>query len=494
MRLGPEHGFRQPLNIRGDNLPCQRPGRPAGRPSAVLHSIRLLHALRRVVFGLVPVLSLFGPGCGPAPVAGPDWEAPRTVDELANTWVKLVFALGRHDPLTVDLVFLEPRPDPPHWPLAGIRERAALLAEAAASGARGGQERRVRRIAGSARALEARAAVLLGERVPVREQLDVMFGLDADFPAPDLERLHFHVERQIPGIAPLVVRVRRRYERRSASAADFEPLLRRALLRCRDRALPAGGPPFPLEPLGIRWITPAEALARPRGPTPFYRFRGAGRGELEMVRGMALNPAEGERLACHEGVPGHHLQAAAADAHYRATGWPEAGVVALYDPRTAVFESLSAVMERLAPEAPEEAALRGLEPVVAWILSRYLDGELERLTAMRALDFEALAPDPHALLDHADRFGGYALVRPSSDPMFAAALEPLADPEMAPAERFETVVRLVEQAMSPRELVEALARGGASPPPAPSLGRWLPGAGKVPRRPPKRRRRAPAWR
>ena len=423
----------------------------------MFHSNRLARARRGAGQGLFLFSLLFGPACAP-PADEPAEAAPRTVEGLANAWVELAVALGRHDPLTLDLVFLERLPEPPSWTLEAIRERAEWLAAAAATGARGGEEQRVRRIGGSARALGARAAVLLGERIPVREQLGVMFGLDASFPAPDLERLHFHVDREIPGIAPLVVRVRRRYERRAASATDLEPVLRGAMRRCRDRALPPDGPPFRLEPLDIRWIAPAEAMRRPRGPTPFYRFRGVGRGELEMARGMALNPDELERLACHEGVPGHHLQAAAADAHYRATGWPEAGVVPLYDPRTAVFESLAATMERLAPEDPEEAALRTLEPVVAWILSRYLDGEMDRLTAMRALDFEALAPDPHALLAHADRFGGYALVRPFADPMLAAALEPLADPSLSPGERFETVVRVVEQAMSPRELVEVLSR------------------------------------
>lgn len=413
---------------------------------------------RRLLRALAPGLLLVGLECAPPAEREPKRPVLRSVDALANAWVELVFALGRHDALTLDLVFLEERPDPPPWGLEEIRERADWLAEAAATGARGEQERRVRRIAASARALAARARVLLGERIPVREQLAAMFGLDAHFPAPDLERLHFRVEREIPGIAPLVVRVRRRYERGAARATDLAPVLEDALARCRERALGGGEPPFPLDPLRIRWIAPAEAMRRPRGPTPFYRFRGAGIGELEMARGMALNPAELERLACHEGVPGHHLQAAAADAHHRATGWSEAGVVPLYDPRTAVFEVLSATVERLAPEDPEEAALRSLEPVVAWILARYLDGELDRLTAMRALDFEALAPDPHALLGHADRFGGYALVRPFADPMLAAALDPLADPELPPAERMATIIRVVEEAMSPRELVEALSR------------------------------------
>lgn len=413
------------------------------------------HPFRLPPGGALPVVLLAVAGCA-SPAAPPE-KAPRTADGLAAAWVELAFALGRHDPLYLDLVFLEEPPEAPVWALEEIRDRAGWLAEGAATGARGGEEFRVRRIAASARALGARVGSLLGERLPVRDQLRVMFGLEAKFPEPDLERLHFHVDRAVPGIAPLVVRVRRRYERRAAASEGAADLLEEALADCRERFTPATGA-LPLEPLRLRWLDPRVLADHPRGATPFYRYLGGGRGELELPRGLALARSEIGRLACHEGVPGHHLQAAVADAHFRATGWAETGIVPLYDPRTAVFEGLAATMERLAPASPEEEALRALEPLVARILARYLDGELERLEAMRALDFEALTPDPHPVLAHADRFGAYALVRPSTDPMFAAALEPLADPSLPAEERLAAITRVVQEAMSPRELVEVLSR------------------------------------
>ena len=73
--------------------------------------------------------------------------------------------------------------------------------------------------------------------------------------------------------------------------------------------------------------------------------------------------------------------------------------------------------------------------------------------SLRALDFEALVPDPHGLLAHADRFGGYALVRPSVDPAFRAALESLIDPRLSPDDRLSGIVKAVREAMSPAEFI-----------------------------------------
>ena len=86
-----------------------------------------------------------------------------------------------------------------------------------------------------------------------------------------------------------------------------------------------------------------------------------------------------------------------------------------------------------------------------WELS--LNVQIRRGDPIRALDFEALVPDPHGLLAHADRFGGYALVRPSVDPAFRAALESLIDPRLSPGDRLSGIVKAVREAMSPAEFI-----------------------------------------
>ena len=400
--------------------------------------------------------------CGP-PARAPADASPRTADDLAERYVRLAFALDALDPLFLDLVFvsapagLRGSDGSPALSLAEIAERAGRLAEAAGGIARTEDEFRVRRITASIRALGFRARALFGERRTVREELREVFGLDWTEPALALERLHFRVDRALPGVGPLRVRVRRHYERAGAPSESASSSLAEALARCRARMLPEPAP-LALEPLRLAWVPPAAALRLPTGPAPFYRYEGAGRGVLRLPAGLAFRPGEFDRLACHEGVPGHHLQAVAADQHFRATGWPELGIIPLYGPRTAVFEGLAATFERLAPADAADEALRDFEPVVTGVLARYLDGELGRLEALRALDFEALVPDPHVLLDHADRFGGYALVRPSADPVFRAALETLLDPGLSRDDRFRTTLRVIREAMSPRELLEVLGR------------------------------------
>ena len=389
--------------------------------------------------------------CDPAPPPAAD-PVPRTADELAGRYVRLAFALHERDPLFLDLVFMEVPSETLDLELREIAERAGRLAESSRQMARTGDEFRVRRIEASLRALAFRALALLGDRRPVAEELHEVFGLSWTDSEVDTDRLHFRVDRSLAGVAPLKVRVRRYYERSDVPGESAEGRLREALAACRSLALGESAA-MELEPLGIRWMEPAEALALPTGPSPFYRYAGEGAGALWLPLGLSLRSSELHRLACHEGVPGHHLQAIVADREFQATGWPELGIVPLYGPRTAVFEGLAATFEGLAPASPADESLRALEPVVSRVLAGYLDGELTHLEALRALDFEALVPDPHGLLAHAERFGGYALVRPSVDPAFRGALESLIDPQLSPEDRLSAIVRAVREAMSPAEFI-----------------------------------------
>ncbi len=366
-------------------------------------------------FGAPLVLALAA--CAPPP--------PQTPDQLADRYAELARALGEHDPLHLDHVFAE-EPVAESLPLSAIARRASRLLETLEER----DDRRSRRLADGARALLARAERLLGTGRPAQEELWLVFGLRFR-PHPrdpaTLERLHAEVDRKLPGVAPLPVRIRRRNER--IARHPPESLLREALALCRQRVPGFDGPP-----LRLRWSEDA---------VPFYRHRG-GEGILSLSRRLPLGIPEARRLACHEGVPGHHFQAELAAAAFRETGFPELGIVPLHHPRTAVFEGLAAAAERLGAEPPPEAVL---EPVALTLLADYLDGRMSRLDALRAFQFEALVPDPHAVLDHADRFGSYALVRPAADPDFAAAVQAVFAGDVEQGLR-----RAVREAMSPAEL------------------------------------------
>ena len=401
-----------------------------------------------------PVLvatGLLAASCGGAPTdeRAAEW---RTTDELGEEFAQLALELAEHDPLFLDYRF----PDGPALagepaPLRDLERRAARLAARAGSLPRDADEGRLRYLAAAADALLVRVRSLLGERLPAAEELRRVFGLDWQMPEFDLERLHFRVERAIPGLAPLRVRVSRHYRSGEIAGDDARREVGRALADCRALAPPPDST-LALEPLAVEWLTREAAAGVRTGASPFYRYLGGGRGALRLPGWRPYRAGELRRLACHEGVPGHHLQAAAAEARFRETGWPELGIVPLYGPRTAVFEGLAAMAETLAPSDPAEEALRALEPVVASILFDYLDGGRTRLSALRALDFEALVSDPHALLVHADRFGVYSLVRPSADPEFRRALEAVIGPTRPPGERWDAVRRAAAKALTPDDL------------------------------------------
>ena len=400
---------------------------------------------------LLLAAAIFGAGCGGAPEdePAPEW---RNADDLGAEFAQLALELAEHDPLFLDYRF----PGGPALagepaPLRDLERRAARLAARAGSLPRDADEGRLRYLAAAADALLVRVRSLLGERLPAAEELRRVFGLDWQMPEFDLERLHFRAERAIPGLAPLRVRVSRHYRSGEIAGDDARREVGRALADCRALAPPPDST-LALEPLAVEWLTREAAAGVRTGASPFYRYLGGGRGALRLPGWRPYRAGELRRLACHEGVPGHHLQAAAAEARFRETGWPELGIVPLYGPRTAVFEGLAAMAETLAPSDPAEEALRALEPVVASILFDYLDGGRTRLSALRALDFEALVSDPHALLVHADRFGVYSLVRPSADPEFRRALEAVIGPTRPPGERWDAVRRAAAKALTPDDL------------------------------------------
>lgn len=413
--------------------------------------------------GLLAVSVLLGLSCGAPPAERADPAPWRTADEFGAEFVRLALALAEHDPLFLDYRFpgapTAPAPPPP---LPEIEARAERLLDAAGQAPRGGEEPRLRYLAASTEALRTRARSLLGERLPPAEELRRIFGLRWTRPEFDLDRLYFRVERSLPGLAPLRVRASRHYRASEVSPEAAREVLREALAACRPAgAAGEAGPGVP-GTLEVEWL-PARALAETAtGATPFYRYRGAGRGVLRLPGDRPLRAAELRRLACHEGNPGHHLQAVVAEARYRETGWPELGIVPLYGPRTAVFEGLAALAEMQAPSSPADTALRSLEPVVLSILFDYLDGQRTRLEALRALDFDALVPDPHALLEHADRFGSYALARPAADPEFHRALRAVSAAGDTGPEASEAMRRAIREGLTRDDLI-ALAPGSGFP-------------------------------
>lgn len=404
---------------------------------------------------------LLGLSCA-APAERADPAPWRTADEFGAEFVRLALALAEHDPLFLDYRFPGTPTAPSPLPsLAEIEALAERLASAAGQAPRNGQESRLRFLTASAEALRTRVRSLLGEHLPPAEELRRLFGLRWTRPAFDLDRLQFRVERDLPGLAPLRVRASRHYRAGEVSPDAAREVLRQALAACRPAGTTSSSPgPAPPESLEVEWLTAGRMAEEATGATPFYRYRGGGRGVLRLPGGRPLRAAELRRLACHEGYPGHHLQAVVAEAQFRETGWPELGVVPLYGPRTAVFEGLAALAETRAPSSPEDAALRSLEPVVLAILFDYLDGKRTRLEALRALDFDALVPDPHALLAHADRFGSYALARPAADPEFHRALRAVfADDDTGP-QSSKAMRRAIREGLTPDDLIALALRPG----------------------------------
>jgi hypothetical protein len=207
------------------------------------------------------------------------------MNDLAERYVKLVLAVGVHDPDYVDAYY-----GPPEW-------------RAAAAGERGGLAE-----------IDADAAALL----------DV---LRAREPASDAAEL----ERRLPGDGPLARRYdafRSRFEiPKERLAAVFDA----AIDGCRKRTLEhvelPDGESFTLE-----YVTD-------KSWSGYNWYQGGYRSLIQINTDLPIYIDRAIDLACHEGYPGHHVYNVLLERHLvRERGWIEHTVYALFSPQSLIAE------------------------------------------------------------------------------------------------------------------------------------------------------------
>lgn len=277
---------------------------------------------------IVAVLAI--PGCVRRIAVDP----ARNLDAEADDYVRLVLAVGRHDPNYVDAYH-----GPPEW-----KERAAqgepvpssdLLASARTL------RERVRRAPDSERrrflesqltAVEGFLRILQGERLAFdREARDLY---DIDPPPLSLEALEV-VRREIdvllPGDGDVASRLeafRRRFEiPRDRLAAVADACLSELRARTATRVdLPAG------ESFRLEFVS-----GRSWGAYNWYQ--GDSRSVIQINTDLPFQLGSFLGLLAHEGYPGHHVFNAIQEAALaRGLGWREFSVSPLYSPASVIAE------------------------------------------------------------------------------------------------------------------------------------------------------------
>jgi len=259
-----------------------------------------------------------------------------SVSGIAEGYVKLVLAIGNHDPDYVDAYY-----GPQEWkksenkPLGTIGREATQLREQLGEISEPTDELdRLRRryLTKQLSALEARVRILNGEHLKFDEESQALYDAVAPtFPEAHFQEILASLEPKLPGEGPLL----QRYEdwRRAfvIPKDKLDAVFQLAIKACRERTLAHIKLP-PDENFSVEYVT-----NKPWGGYNWYK--GNYRSVIQVNTDLPVYIDRAIDLAAHEGYPGHHVYNALLEKNLvRDREWVEFSVYALFSPQSLIAE------------------------------------------------------------------------------------------------------------------------------------------------------------
>ena len=354
-------------------------------------------------------------GCASQSADRPRTSAQGTpfMDRVAESYVKLVLAVGQHDPDYVDAYY-----GPPEWrteaeakkrPLADLRAEAeSLLGEFQAFPPASDDEvvrLRHQYLVRQLQSMLARIDMLSGKRLTFDEESRALY----DAEAPRNSEEHFQkildqLEKLVPGEGPLPDRVERFRQDFVIPRDRLDAVFQAGIDECRRRTLEHVELP-PGESFEVEYVTGKSWSA-------YNWYKGNFHSLIQVNTDLPIFINRAIDLACHEGYPGHHVYNALLEKHLvRDRGWPEFSVYALFSPQSLIAEGTANYgievafpgEERVRFESERLFPLAGLDPSAAEryyeiqsliqklsyagneAARRYLNGEIKREEAVEWL-------------------------------------------------------------------------------------------------------------
>jgi len=347
------------------------------------------------------------------------------MNEIAERYVKLVLAMGQHDPAYVDSYY-----GPPEWkaeaekgkrPLADIDADAqrlidALNGETVSLAAQPVELERLRHeyLRRQLEALRARVRMLSGAKLSFDEESQALY----DAVAPTHPEAYFQamlddLEQRLPGKGPLIERAEAFRKQFVIPRDRLGKVFDLAIAECRRRTLPHLSLPE-TESFTVEYVTG-------KSWSGYNWYHGHYRSVIQVNTDLPIFIDRAIDLACHEGYPGHHVYNALLEKHLtRDRGWQEFSVYALFSPQSLIAEGTAnygievafSDAERRAFERDALFPAAGLNPArVAEYdefrdlldrlsyagneaARRYLNGEIDRQAAVQWLTrFALMSPD-----------------------------------------------------------------------------------------------------
>jgi hypothetical protein len=345
------------------------------------------------------------------------------MNQIAERYVKLVLALGRHDADYVDAYY-----GPPEWkqeadratvPLDELGQRGRALLDAVGKlPAPDVELDRLRRtyLERQLSAVSARIRMLKGERLTFDEESKALY----DAVAPTLPESHFQsildqLEKTFPGTGLLAARYDRFRSRFVIPRDKVDAVFKAAIQGCRERTLAHVRLPES-EQFTIEYVTN-------KSWSGYNWYQGNFRSLIQVNTDLPIYIDRAVDLACHEGYPGHHVYNALLEKHLvRDRDWIEFSVYPLFSPQSLIAEGtanygIEVAFPGAARVAFEKAVLfpaagldgsqageyyrvQGLVDRLAYAgneaARRYLNGEIDRAAAAAWLERFALMPKERA--------------------------------------------------------------------------------------------------
>ncbi len=310
------------------------------------------------------------------------------MDRAAESYVKLVLAVGQHDPDYVDAFY-----GPPEWkvqaeaakrPLADLHAEAErLVADVQAMPASGDEMERLRHqyLTRQLQSMVARLDMLSGKKLSFDEESQALY----DSVAPTYGADHFQgildqLDKLVPGEGPLPERIDRFRQGFVIPRDKLDTVFKAAIAECKRRTLEHFELP-PDESFVVEYVTD-------KSWSGYNWYKGGFHSLIQVNTDLPIYIDRAVDLACHEGYPGHHVYNVLLEKHMvRDRGWPELSVYPLFSPQSLIAEGTANYGievafpgdERVRFEREKLFPLAGIDPSTA---ERYY--EIQRLTGQLA--------------------------------------------------------------------------------------------------------------
>ena len=362
------------------------------------------------------------------------------MDQLAESYVKFVLAVGQHDQDFFDAYFgpeswkTEARDSALSLSEIGERARQTLVDLGALAPPVGEDEIEALRHGHLIRSLEsliARVDLLSGGTMTFDEESRALY----DAVAPSYDEAHFEeilsrLDELLPGEGPLIERYET-FKRDFIIPADrLDAVFSAAIDACREQTLARLELPAD-ESFTVEYVTG-------KSWSGYNWYQGAYRSLIQVNTDLPIYIDRALDLACHEGYPGHHVYSIVVERDlFRQRGWIEFSVYPLFSPRSLIAEGTANFgievafpgEERLEFERQVLFPLAGLDPdrtaefakvqeIVKQLgyagneaARRYLDGEIGPAEAAAWLSRFAMMPPDRAVqrVGFIDQYRSYVI-------------------------------------------------------------------------------------